>query len=533
MEDVYGSSDEEYCDQVYNDDDSDYEGLYLDKDCDSGRAPSCKIITKDSLLAAQKEDLQRLMDLLSIKEYHARTLLIHYRWDVDNVFTVFVEKGKERLYADAGLTIECKDDCSLSESTADMTCEICFDDISAAMTTVMDCGHSFCNDCWTEHFIVQINEGRSKRIKCMADKCNAICDEGKIRDLVRARDPKLAEKFDHFLLESYIEDNKQVKWCPSTPHCGNAIRLDECDENCEVECACGQQFCFGCSSETHSPCSCLMWEMWMKKCGEESRSVDWITANTRYCPKCSKPVEKNGGCNLVRCICGQPFCWLCGGATGMNHTWDSIEGHTCGRFKEAENKKVIDSRKQIFRYSHYYSRYKAHTDSLKAEASMEQKLQEKVLNLELKGLASKDFSWVTNGFYRLSQSRQLLSYSYVFAYYIFGDELYENDMTQREKDIKQDLFEDQQQQLETNIERLSMCLDESFDDFPEDKVVQMKMKIVTLSGVIDNFCKKLYDCIESDLLIHLQSNHNVAPYSSSGAVKASELEDTFSTSVTL
>lgn len=175
----------------------------------------------------------------------------------------------------------------------------------------------------------------------------------------------------------------------------------------------------------------------------------------------------------------------------MNHTWDSIEGHTCGRFKEAENKKVIDSRKQIFRYSHYYSRYKAHTDSLKAEASMEQKLQEKVLNLELKGLASKDFSWVTNGFYRLSQSRQLLSYSYVFAYYIFGDELYENDMTQREKDIKQDLFEDQQQQLETNIERLSMCLDESFDDFPEDKVVQMKMKIVTLSGVIDNFCKKL------------------------------------------
>ncbi|XP_019174752.1 PREDICTED: probable E3 ubiquitin-protein ligase ARI2 [Ipomoea nil] len=533
MEDVYGSSDEEYCDQVYNDDDSDYDGLYFDKDCDGTRAPSCKIITKDSLLAAQKEDLQRLMDLLSIKEYHARTLLIHYCWDVDKVFTVFVEKGKERLYADAGLTIECKDDGSLSESTAEMTCEICFDDIPAAKTTIMDCGHSFCNDCWTEHFIVQINEGHSKRIKCMAYKCNAICDEGKIRDLVRARDQELAEKFDHFLLESYIDDNKQVKWCPSTPHCGNAIRL-ECDECCEVECACGLQFCFGCSSETHSPCSCLMWEMWMKKCGEDSGSVDWLTANTKYCPKCSKPVEKSGGCNLVQCICGQPFCWLCGGATGINHTWESIEGHTCGRFKEShEDKKVFDSRKQMFRYSHYYSRYKAHSDSLKAEASMKQKLQEKVLNLELKGLASKDFGWVTNGFYRLSHSRRLLSYSYAFAYYMFGDELYDNDMTQREKDIKQDLFEDQQQQLETNIERLSMCLDEKFDDFPEDKVVQMKMKIVTLSGVIDNFCTQLYDCIESDLLIHLQSNHNVAPYSSRGALKASELEDSFLTSVTL
>lgn len=153
---------------------------------------------------------------------------------------------------------------------------------------------------------MQINEGQSKRIKCMADKCNAICDEGKIRDLVRVRDLNLAEKFDHFLLQSYIEDNKKVKWCPSTPHCGNAIRIQG-DEYCEVECACGLQFCFSCSSETHSPCSCLMWEMWMKKCNSESESVYWISVNTKYCPKCNKPVEKNGGCNLVRCICGQGF----------------------------------------------------------------------------------------------------------------------------------------------------------------------------------------------------------------------------------
>ncbi|XP_019197219.1 PREDICTED: uncharacterized protein LOC109191106 [Ipomoea nil] len=97
---------------------------------------------KDSWLAAQREDLQRLMDLLSIKVYHARTLLIHYRWDSDKVFTAFVEKGKERLYVDAGLTIERNDDHSLSESTANMECEICFDNISVAKTTIMDCRHS-------------------------------------------------------------------------------------------------------------------------------------------------------------------------------------------------------------------------------------------------------------------------------------------------------------------------------------------------------------------------------------------------------
>lgn len=153
---------------------------------------------------------------------------------------------------------------------------------------------------------MKINEGQSRRIRCMAHKCNAICDEAVVRHLVSKKYPDMAEKFDRFLLESYIEDNKRVKWCPSTPNCGNAIRIED-DEFCEVECSCGMQFCFSCLSDTHSPCSCLMWELWTKKCRDESETVNWITAHTKPCPKCHKPVEKNGGCNLVSCICGQAF----------------------------------------------------------------------------------------------------------------------------------------------------------------------------------------------------------------------------------
>lgn len=156
--------------------------------------------------------------------------------------------------------------------------------------------------------MIKINEGQSRRISCMAYKCDVICDEDKIREYVSEKDPDLAKKFDRFLLESYIEDNKRVKWCPSLPHCGNAIHVfDDDDEYCEVECACGFQFCFNCSSEAHSPCSCQMWELWTKKCQDESETVNWLTANTKTCPKCYKAVEKNGGCNLVVCICGQPF----------------------------------------------------------------------------------------------------------------------------------------------------------------------------------------------------------------------------------
>ncbi|KAF5745642.1 E3 ubiquitin-protein ligase ARI2 [Tripterygium wilfordii] len=495
------------------------------------RGPTSKVITKESLLAAQKEDLRRVMDLLSLREHHARTLLIHYRWDVEKLFAVLVDKGKTCLFTEAGVTIvEPLDiELPLSSSSSTITCDICMDDVSGDKVTRMDCGHCFCNNCWARHFIVKINEGQSKRIRCMAHKCNAICDEAIVRNLVGKEHPVLAEKFERFLLESYIEDNKMVKWCPSAPHCGNAIRVED-DESCEVECSCGLQFCFGCLSEAHSPCSCLMWELWVKKCRDESETVNWMTVHTKPCPKCHKPVEKNGGCNLVSCICGQAFCWLCGGATGRDHTWSRIAGHSCGRYKEDREKQTAMAKRDLYRYMHYHNRYKAHTDSFKLENKLRETILGKVSISEERESKLKDFSWVTNGLYRLFRSRRVLSYSYPFAYYMFGEELFADEMTKEEKEIKQNLFEDQQQQLEENVEKLSKFLEEPFDQYPDDKVMEIRMQVINLSALVDMLCKKMFECIETDLLGPLQLGiHNIAPYKSKGIERASELSSCWST----
>ena len=38
----------------------------------------------------------------------------------------------------------------------------------------------------------------------------------------------------------------------------------------------------------------------------------WKNVHTRNCPVCSTPIEKNGGCNHVRCgKCRSDFCWAC------------------------------------------------------------------------------------------------------------------------------------------------------------------------------------------------------------------------------
>ncbi|XAR72845.1 Ubiquitin--protein ligase [Bertholletia excelsa] len=520
MEDCV-SSDEDY---YYSDRDSldALENEEPDVQWAPSKRHSSKVITKESLLSAQREDLRRVMDMLSIREHNARTLLIHYRWDVEKLSAVLVEKGKASLFAEAGvIVVEDHDLDSLLSST--VMCNICIEDVPCAEATKMDCGHIFCNNCWTEHFIVKINDGQSKRIRCMAHQCNAICDESVVRNLVSRRHPDLAEKFDRFLVESYIEDNKMVKWCPSAPHCGNAIRVEE-DEFCEVECSCGLQFCFSCLAEAHSPCSCSMWELWTKKCRDESETVNWITVHTKPCPKCHKPVEKNGGCNLVSCICGQAFCWLCGGATGRDHTWSHISGHSCGRYKEDQEKKAERAKRDLYRYMHYHNRYKAHTDSFKLESNLKETIKEKVSNLEKKDLRLRDFSWVANGLYRLFRSRRVLSYSYPFAFYMFGDDLFKDEMTKEVKEIKQHLFEDQQQQLEGNVEKLSKYIEEPFDQYGEDKVMDIRMQVINLSVIVDNLCKKMYECIENELLGSLEFGiHNIAPYQSKGIEKATEL----------
>lgn len=144
------------------------------------------------------------------------------------------------------------------------------------------------------------------------------------------------------------------------------------------------------------------------------------------------------------------------------------------------------------RYSHYFNRYKAHTESLKTEEkNLMEQLQQKVSTLESRVLENKDYRWVSDGLRRLTRSRKILLYSYPFAYFMFDGDLFKDEMSSIENTIKLNLFENQQQQLEANIEKLSMSLEESFEGYPEDEVTEFRNKVIILSTITENLCKKL------------------------------------------
>mmetsp|Transcript_29637 Transcript_29637/g.40075 ORF Transcript_29637/g.40075 Transcript_29637/m.40075 type:complete len:91 (-) Transcript_29637:306-578(-) len=79
-----------------------------------------------------------------------------------------------------------------------------------------------------------------------------------------------------------------------------------------VDCECGNQFCFLCGRSSHKPCDCDIASKWDEKNSAESENMTWIMANTKSCPKCKRPIEKNQGCNHMTCqACKAEFCWVC------------------------------------------------------------------------------------------------------------------------------------------------------------------------------------------------------------------------------
>lgn len=301
---------------------------------------------------------------------------------------------------------------------------------------------------------------------------------------------------------------KRYKWCPAVD-CDGFVELSgdtrpyDYDHRKNellkhtpiVRCPSSHEFCFDCQYENHLPCSCVTAAKWVKRCQDDSETVNWIEANTQNCPRCASLIEKNGGCNHMVCQhCNFKFCWIC------LHDWNQhTQAHwSCNRFherKEVDTGGKAERQNALNRYLHYYKRFAVHQRSMKGDEKTLASIHRYML-LYMKSQTTnnkKNVSWndaqfMSDAIRSLIGGRRTLMWSYAFMFYL-------------DKSNYCDILEGMQDYLNDSVESLSKI----FEDVGAEKkkkseenimiaLTKKRTKIVHLSSLVSKRQRLLIEC---------------------------------------
>lgn len=405
-------------------------------------------MTHKELQAIQVIETEQVAMILGCKLEVAAVLLRSFKWNKDRLIEQYMDDEKKTC-KDANVVLS---DSPKLLSLPGFSCDICYSEENDLYSLALSCQHRFCINCYEKYLVIKIaEEGESRFLSCPGYKCNLSVNEAVVSQIVPE---KILEKYKTLLLKSYVDDQSNLKWCPS-PNCDNAIECKVTTAQLDriiptVTCAEGHKFCFGCLLQDHQPSLCSTAKLWLKKCADDSETANWISVNTKECSKCNSTIEKNGGCNHMTCKkCKYEFCWICQGIWSTHGT----AYYTCNRFDASDAVTARDaqakSRTSLERYLHYYNRYANHDQSAKLDKDLYIKTE---MKMDTMMKESTEFSWIQVQFLKsavdvLLKSRQTLMWTYCLAYYL------------ARTDNATALFEDNQRDLEMAVEGLSELLE--------------------------------------------------------------------------
>ena len=306
-------------------------------------------------------------------------------------------------------------------------CGICAED-DCLLCTSGSCAHRFCEDCWKQHLSISIASGGDavSRLGCPHLDCTQRVSAAFVERMV---DAATARKFHRFDLNSYVESNPRLKWCPHRG-CGRAVVIDASHPDVQalrerlqppplssplegivrrlrpsrstVQCGVGHLFCYVCSGSAHDPLSCVLFKKWdtlvFEKTGSHAEQIGdrgsaatelWMKSHTKPCPKCGANIQKNQGCAHMTCrACRYQFCWLCmrnwamhSSKTGGFYACNRVEGNATARVAAEEKKnEVAQTQERILIF--YFERFNAHEYSRLLELRLVASLADRRAALE-------------------------------------------------------------------------------------------------------------------------------------------------------
>lgn len=428
-------------------------------------------------------------------------------------------------------------------------CPICCND-SVTDVFLLLCGHEYCLPCYSQY--VKASTRKGSLIRCMDVECNFAIVPSDVEFLLQASvaapEPEADvssessasissydqqfEKLDllgrlvaHEPREPLLENaylvsaasldidsrHEQYRWCPAVDCTGLAElvvnpRKDDFEFSSDIDlanvaivsCPNSHEFCFDCQYENHLPCPCWLVKKWVKRCEDDSETANWIEANTQSCPRCHTQIEKNGGCNHMKCQkCTLEFCWICLGDWAVHQSayWK------CNRYdpKEVEQvkKKRSDKQASLSRYLHFYKRFCVHQKSMQGDEKTLRSVHRCMLSYmkaqrlsSTKSVLWNDVQYLSDAIRSLSSGRKTLMWTYAFAFYL-------------EKSNFAEIFEGMQDFLTKTVEDLSSLfeeLDGVNGSEAVSRITKRKSDIVNLSALVTRRQHLLLECAHTGLL---------------------------------
>eukprot|EP00775_Hariotina_reticulata_P011699 gene11699-11843_t len=513
--DDYGDSDEQYSEDA----DMDSSGGVEDEDDDYGfetsdvgasKKTKYLVLTKTEIQKRQKEAVESVISILGISDDDASRLLRKYKWDANRVNEEWFA-DMEGVKAAVGMIDEQPD----PPGTLDK-CMICFEVFSRSEMRSAACKHGFCTDCWSGYLANAVSSGPSVLdLRCPLPDCKAEVPVVLVHEVLgtRPKTVQLAQRYDEFALRSFVEDNRSLVWCTGA-NCDNAV---ECcvergtDEPLDVICnGCGTTFCFSCKEEAHRPVSCDTVRKWITKNSAESENLNWILANTKPCPKCHRPIEKNQGCMHMTCSqCRHEFCWLCNGAWA-DHGERTGGFYACNRYEAAkktgeydgETRRRENAKHSLERYMHYFERWDAHNKARdKARKDAAQFAAESLERLsDMTKTPTSQLKFIMDAWGQVIECRRILKWTYAYGYYSFADE--DEPYTEQRRQFFEFLQGDAERILDQLHEWAEMKLKSLQSEWaevgliPADKFQEFRKHLIGLTDVTHGSFDKLVTQLE-------------------------------------
>ncbi|KAK4433070.1 putative E3 ubiquitin-protein ligase ARI8 [Sesamum alatum] len=486
----------------------DYDG-FMDHDSDDSddlssshprsyhhRSQNYTILNEDDIRQHQEESITKISAVLSISRVAAAILLRHYNWSVSKVNDEwFADEEKVRR------TVGLLENHIPVPDAEELTCGICFEAYPRDRMSAAACGHPFCVICWKGYISTAVNDGPGcLMLRCPDPSCGAAVGQDMMNKLA-SRDDK--EKYNRYFLRSFIEDNRKTKWCPA-PGCDYAVDFIVGSGNYDVTCRCAHSFCWNCVEEAHRPVDCGTVSKWIMKNSAESENMNWILANSKPCPKCKRPIEKNQGCMHITCTppCKFEFCWLCLGAWS-EHGERTGGFYACNRYEAAKQEGVFDeaekrremAKNSLERYTHYYERWATNQSS--RQRAIENLHQMQTVHLEK--LSDKQcqpesqLKFIVEAWLQIVECRRVLKWTYAYGFYLPEHE-----------HAKKQFFEYLQGEAESGLERLHQCAEKEFQVYlnaegPSKEFNEFRTKLAGLTSVTKNYFENLVRALENGL----------------------------------